>query len=94
MATRPRRPSDPVAAAEAMFRPSRAAAAPRPAMRGIPIARESVTLKIDGDVLEFFQAEGPGWQDRINAALRQAAGLHQPGEHGLRPEELDATNDD
>jgi len=25
-------------------------------------------------VLDFFQAEGPGWQDRINAALRKAAG--------------------
>jgi uncharacterized protein (DUF4415 family) len=26
-------------------------------------------------VLEHFQDEGPGWQDRINAALRAAAGL-------------------
>jgi uncharacterized protein (DUF4415 family) len=25
-------------------------------------------------VLDFFQAEGAGWQDRINAALRKAAG--------------------
>jgi uncharacterized protein (DUF4415 family) len=25
-------------------------------------------------VLDFFQADGPGWQDRINAALRKAAG--------------------
>jgi uncharacterized protein (DUF4415 family) len=25
-------------------------------------------------VLDFFQEEGPGWQDRMNAALRKAAG--------------------
>jgi uncharacterized protein (DUF4415 family) len=24
--------------------------------------------------LDFFQEDGPGWQDRINAALRTAAG--------------------
>jgi len=26
-------------------------------------------------VLEKFQENGPGWQDRINAALRKAAAL-------------------
>jgi len=36
--------------------------------------KESVTLRIDRDVLDFFQEGGPGWQDRINAALRKAAG--------------------
>jgi uncharacterized protein (DUF4415 family) len=35
--------------------------------------RELVSLRIDQDVLEFFQ-DGPGWQDRINDALRKAAG--------------------
>jgi uncharacterized protein (DUF4415 family) len=39
-----------------------------------PGVKETVTLRIDRDVLDFFQAEGPGWQDRINAALRKAAG--------------------
>jgi uncharacterized protein (DUF4415 family) len=34
-----------------------------------------VTLRIDQDVLAHFQDEGPGWQDRLNAALRKAAGL-------------------
>jgi uncharacterized protein (DUF4415 family) len=33
-----------------------------------------VSLRIDRDVLDFFQGDGPGWQDRINAALRKAAG--------------------
>jgi uncharacterized protein (DUF4415 family) len=36
--------------------------------------KETVTLRLDQDVLEYFQAEGPGWQERINAALRKAAG--------------------
>ena len=40
----------------------------------VPGARETVSLRIDRDVLDHFQAEGPGWQDRINAALRKAAG--------------------
>ena len=40
----------------------------------MPGAKETVTLRIDRDVLEVFQADGPGWQDRINAALRKAAG--------------------
>lgn len=48
------------------------AAAKAPA---IPNAREQVTLRIDRDVLEHFQADGPGWQDRLNVALRKAAGL-------------------
>jgi len=30
---------------------------------------------IDGDVLASFQEDGPGWQDRINAALRKATRL-------------------
>jgi uncharacterized protein (DUF4415 family) len=28
---------------------------------------------IDRDVLDYFQADGPGWQERINAAPRKAA---------------------
>ncbi|OYZ88780.1 MAG: hypothetical protein B7X99_20770 [Rhizobiales bacterium 17-65-6] len=37
--------------------------------------KAQVTLRLDPDVLERFRAEGPGWQARINAALRKAAGL-------------------
>ena len=40
----------------------------------IPGAKETVSLRIDRDVLDFFQEDGPGWQERINAALRKAAG--------------------
>jgi len=45
-----------------------------PAAPAVPGAKEQVTLRIDRDVLDFFQADGPGWQERINAALRKAAG--------------------
>lgn len=40
-----------------------------------PSGKEMVTLRLDRAVLEHFQDDGPGWQDRINAALRAAAGL-------------------
>jgi uncharacterized protein (DUF4415 family) len=40
----------------------------------LPGVKEMVSLRIDRDVLDFFQEDGPGWQERINAALRKAAG--------------------
>ncbi len=40
-----------------------------------PSGKEMVTLRLDRAVLEHFQEDGPGWQDRINAALRAAAGI-------------------
>jgi uncharacterized protein (DUF4415 family) len=45
--------------------------APAPSLPG---AKEMVSLRIDRDVLDFFQGDGPGWQERVNAALRKAAG--------------------
>ncbi len=39
-----------------------------------PGVKEQVSLRIDQDVLEYFREGGPGWQDRINDALRKAAG--------------------
>ncbi|GBU19764.1 MULTISPECIES: BrnA antitoxin family protein [Methylobacterium] len=65
-------------AAEAAFKSATTKpveAAPAPKAPAIPNAREAVSLRIDRDVLERFQEDGPGWQDRINAALRKAAGL-------------------
>lgn len=35
--------------------------------------KQQVTLRLDADVLEHFKSGGPGWQTRINAALRRAA---------------------
>ena len=37
--------------------------------------KEAVNIRLDPDVLAHFRATGPGWQSRINEALRKAAGL-------------------
>ena len=37
--------------------------------------KQQVTLRLPRDVLGYFKAGGPGWQTRINEALRKAAGL-------------------
>jgi uncharacterized protein (DUF4415 family) len=44
---------------------------PAPKQPSIPGAKEMVTLRIDRDVLDYFQEDGPGWQERINEALRK-----------------------
>lgn len=71
----PRRTPNPQDAAEAVFRPAPPPLAVAPAKAAVPGAKELVSLRLDQDVVEAFQADGPGWQDRINAALRVAAGL-------------------
>jgi uncharacterized protein (DUF4415 family) len=41
--------------------------------RGRPKAQApkvSTTLRLDADIVERFRADGPGWQSRINAVLR------------------------
>jgi uncharacterized protein (DUF4415 family) len=40
----------------------------------LPGAKEMVSLRLDRDVLDYFQQDGLGWQDRINEALRKVAG--------------------
>jgi uncharacterized protein (DUF4415 family) len=71
-----RRPMGTMEKAEALFK----AATEKPAegaakSTAVPGGKETVSLRLDRDVLDFFQDEGPGWQDRINLALRKAAGL-------------------
>jgi uncharacterized protein (DUF4415 family) len=72
---RPRRPIDPRQRAEAAFKAATTKPVePLPKQPSLPGAKEVVSLRIDRDVLEHFQETGPGWQDRINEALRKAAG--------------------
>jgi uncharacterized protein (DUF4415 family) len=77
---RTRREPDARAAAEKAFKAVTTKPAEGPpdtqtkAPLSLPGAKETVTLRIDRDVLDFFQEGGPGWQDRMNAALRKAAG--------------------
>jgi len=61
--------------AEAAFKTATTKPPEQPAAPpSVPGAKEMVSLRIDRDVLDFFQADGPGWQERVNAALRRAAG--------------------
>jgi uncharacterized protein (DUF4415 family) len=78
VADQPRRPrtlNDARTEAEAAFkRTTTKTPEVPPKTTALPGVKELVSLRIDQDVLEHFQAGGPGWQDRINEALRKAAG--------------------
>ncbi|WP_424257113.1 BrnA antitoxin family protein [Castellaniella sp.] len=47
--------------------------------RGRPVGsdKESTTIRFDRDILDAFKAAGPGWQTRINAALREWLEAHK-----------------
>ena len=78
MASPPRRPVSAIDRAEALFKKATTPpAAPAPGRTEIPAGKETVSLRIDRDVLAHFQDDGPGWQERINAALRQASGVDE-----------------
>ncbi len=84
-------------AAEAAFKSATAKpVAPLPKPPAIPNAKETVSLRIDRAVLDFFQEEGPGWQDRINDALRQVVDQRGGGQAGATIEDTDlnASNDE
>ena len=62
---------------EAAASPEHAEAAVKQIVRGIvrrglqPLpAKASISLRVDQDVLEWFKAQGAGYQTRINTVLR------------------------
>lgn len=67
-----RRPVSAMDAAEALFQTRKAAVAPAFERPKPPHPKELVSIKIDSDVLVYFQNAGAGWQDRINDTLRAA----------------------
>ena len=68
-------PPDSRSLAEKAFKAATTKPADLPlAAPAVPGAKEMVSPRIDRDVLDFFQEDGPGWQERINAALRKASG--------------------
>ena len=70
-----RRTTDSQHMAEMAFKAATTKPAPTEAKApSVPGAKEMVSLRIDRDVLDHFQEGGPGWQERINDALRKAAG--------------------
>jgi uncharacterized protein (DUF4415 family) len=72
---RPRRTLDSRQTAEAAFKAATTKPLEAPPKKPVmPNAKELVSLRIDRDVLDYFQEGGPGWQERINEALRKAAG--------------------
>jgi uncharacterized protein (DUF4415 family) len=72
---RPRTLNDARTEAEAAFKRTTTKLPEAPTQKtALPGVKELVSLRIDQDVLEHFQADGAGWQDRINDALRKAAG--------------------
>ena len=78
MAYPPRRYTSATDKAEAMFKAATTkpkAALPASERQTVSGAKETISVKIDSDVLAHFQNQGPGWQERINTALRKAAGL-------------------
>ena len=46
----------------------------RPAGSG---AKEQIALRVDRDVLARFRADGPGWQTRMNEALKDWLRAHR-----------------
>jgi uncharacterized protein (DUF4415 family) len=76
MAHPPRRPMSSIDKAEALFKAATTKPVEGPPKTAaIPHGKETVAIRLDRDVLAHFQDDGPGWQDRVNAALRKAAGL-------------------
>ena len=43
----------------------------------MPRPKQSISVRLDADVLDFFRAEGPGYHTRINAVLRSYMTAHK-----------------
>ena len=48
------------------------------AHRGLPVPprKQQIALRVDVDVLEWFKAQGDGYQTRMNAVLREFRDAH------------------
>jgi uncharacterized protein (DUF4415 family) len=42
----------------------------------IPAAKVATSIRVDGDVMDWFRTQGRGWQTRMNAVLRAYAKAH------------------
>lgn len=59
-----------------VIRPATGYLGPNGVVRGTPPPRRpKVTLELDVEVIDRFREGGPGWQGRMNEALRKAVGL-------------------
>ncbi len=48
----------------------------------MPVAKASVHLRVDADVLNWFKAQGRGHLTRMNAVLRSYVEAHKDGRSG------------
>ena len=49
--------------------------------RGRPVLNEPklhVNIRLDADILRAFKSRGPGWQTKVNSALRDWLASHSP----------------
>ena len=49
--------------------------------RGRPVLdepKQHVNIRLDTDIRRAFKSRGPGWQTRVNAALREWLAAHAP----------------
>lgn len=53
------------------------AAVRKPGRPPSPSPKIATKLRLDADVLARFRADGPGWQSRINAVLREWCEAHK-----------------
>jgi len=61
---------------------------PTPRRRGRPAGtgmKESTTIRFDREVVAKFRAMGPGWQTRMNEALREWLQAHPRRTRAQRP---------
>ncbi|HXV39678.1 MAG TPA: BrnA antitoxin family protein [Steroidobacteraceae bacterium] len=75
----PKQPAEALPPAPENTAPPLADIAREIARQGLPATprKAAISLRLDEDVLEWFKAQGPGYQTRINAVLRaykEAAG--------------------
>ncbi len=45
----------------------------------VPPKKQPISIRIDGDVLDFFKKQGAGYQKRINAVLRSFMNASRKG---------------
>ena len=48
----------------------------RDAEISIPAVKVATSIRVDGDVMDWFKTQGRGWQTRMNAVLRAYAKAH------------------
>lgn len=51
--------------------------------RGRPkaeVVKQRVTVRLDPEIVETFKADGPGWQTRMNKALKVFLEEHSPSD--------------